>query len=115
MRADQVERMRSLQEDLADVFFAEADTKLWPGMDTRDARGDRVWWKKNASASLALVVRIENLLALRDGRSSGAGGKTEEDEAALDREIAETTKEAEAIAKRAIERAKGRRGTAAKG
>lgn len=116
MRQDQLERLRAVQEELADVFFGEADTKKWPGMDTRDNRGDRVWWKKNANASLSLVVRIENLLALRDGRASGgpAAGQTEDDEAALDREIAATTKEAEAIAQRAIERAQGRRGAAAK-
>lgn len=62
--------MREIQVKVAEAFFEEGDPEKWPDMKTRDSRGDRYWMKKNAGASLALVARIENLLALRDGRKS---------------------------------------------
>lgn len=106
MRADQLEKLRRIQEDVADVFIAEADPKTWPGMETRDARGDRYWHKKNASASLQLVGRIENLLALREGRSSGVppGAQEADDEAGLASEIKAATKEAERLGREAVAR-----------
>lgn len=110
MRADQLLKMRELQESIADVFFLEADPKNWPDMQTRDSRGDRYWHKKNASASLALVGRIENLLALRDGRVPGGPNTEQEstDEASLDREISAAEKEAERLGREAVERLRKR-------
>lgn len=117
MRADQLEKMRALQEQLADVFIEEADPKGWPDTKTRDSRGDRYWMKKNANASLALIGRIENLLALRDGRASGGLGNNPEDaarkadEAKLDDEIAAAEREAERLGRNVvgIHRAKKKR------
>lgn len=110
MRSDQLERMRRIQEDMADVFFLEADPKTFPTMDTKEGRGDRYWLKKNASASLAIIGRIENLLALRDGRSSGGptGEQEANDEASLEREIKAAEKNAERLGREAIERVRKR-------
>lgn len=103
MRADQLEKLRQLQERLADVFIEEADPQGWPDTKTRDSRGDRYWMKKNANASLVLVGRIENLLALRAGRASGGGDHAQkEDEARLDGEIAAAEKEAERLGRNVV-------------
>lgn len=103
MRADQLEKLRGLQEKLADVFLEEADPKGWPDTKTRDSRGDRYWMKKNANASLVLVGRIENLLALRAGRASGGENPAQkEDEARLDGEIAAAEKEAERLGRNVV-------------
>lgn len=113
MRADQLERMRKVQEEVADVFFAESDIKDWPGDGKKpkelsvQERGDRYWSKKNAAASLSLIVRIENLLALRDGRSSGGPKQPDikDDEKNLDQDIEAAEREAAQL----VERLKGRR------
>lgn len=109
MRADQLQKMRHLQEKLAEVFFTESDPDKWPDMLTRDSRGDRYWHKKNASASLSIICRIENLLALRDGRASGDAPNKDDDN--LDDEIKAATKEAEQIAAAAVKRAQQRSST----
>lgn len=108
MRADQLEKLRQIQEEIADLFIGECDTKGWPGLDTKDGRGDRYWLKKNATASLVLVGRIENLLALRDGRSTGERPNPEDeakrkDEAHLDGEIAEAEKEAARLGRKVVD------------
>lgn len=108
MRADQLEKLRKIQEDLADVFIDEADHTKWPDDKTRDSRGDRYWMKKNANASLVLIGRIENLLALRDGRASGGLGNGADDaarkadEAKLDDEIKSAEREAERLGRNVV-------------
>ena len=105
MRADQIERLRAVQEKLADLFFAECTPEAWPKLDTKEGRGDRYWLKKNASASLAIIGRIENLLALRDGRASGAtppGDQERDDEKRLEGEIAAAEAEAEKLGRRVV-------------
>lgn len=113
MKVEQLTKLRDIQERLADLFFEEADTARWPGMDTRDARGDRYWHKKNALATLTVIGRIENLLALRDGRASGGPSQDQvkDDEAQLDREIAKAEKEAEELGRNVVRlhASKGRR------
>ena len=106
MRLDQLERLRKLQERITDVFLEEAEPKTWPKTDTKDGRGDRYWLKKNATASLAIIGRIENLLALRDGRVAGGptpGEQEKKDEANLEREIQDAEKEAAALGANVVE------------
>lgn len=68
MRQDQIERLRTLAEKLADVVLEEADPDMWPGTGmpladmTKDQRGDRFWCKKNAAATFALLQRTESVL-----------------------------------------------------
>lgn len=64
MRADQYSRLVDLQEQLTDVFLDEADSEEWPGAGTpisqmtKEDRGDRFWCKRNAAATMTLVMKI---------------------------------------------------------
>lgn len=68
MRQDQYERIQGLTEELADVFISEADPRKWPGatipvdMQDKTMRGDRYWMKKNAVATMALMLRINSFV-----------------------------------------------------
>jgi hypothetical protein len=69
MRPDQRERLDELSEKLTDVVLDEADPDLWPGQGmhvgdmTQEQRGDRYWCKKNATASIALLLRVQQVTA----------------------------------------------------
>ena len=69
MRPDQLERLRDLEERLADVVLEEADPDTWPGAGkplaslTQQERGDRFWCKRNAAATFGLLERTVRTLA----------------------------------------------------
>lgn len=100
MRPDQVARLAELSERLADDVLAEADPRNWPGEGVpfeewnKLIRGDRYWMKKNAAASLALLVRVEQL------REEKAERKPTDPRGDLDKDIAR----AERLAREALER-----------
>jgi hypothetical protein len=58
LRPDQLERLNDLAQQLTEVFIEEADPATWPSMDSRDGRGDRLWLKKNAAKTLAIVTQL---------------------------------------------------------
>ena len=67
MRQDQLARLLSLSEKVGEVFLEEADPDQWTGagvplsqMDPK-LRGDRLWDKKNAVQTGALLARILDL------------------------------------------------------
>lgn len=106
MRQDQYEKLQQLTEKLTDAFIGEADPEKWPGnglepgqMD-QQTRGDRYWCKKNAAATLTVLMRTTNLIGVIQQRSTGGGEdpagvpdeKPEED--GLDAEIKAAEKEA---------------------
>lgn len=62
MRSDQITTLVTLQEQLIDVFAGEAKTDAWPEMSTQQGRGDRVWHKKNAFATLQIAGKIQSIL-----------------------------------------------------
>jgi hypothetical protein len=101
MRQDQYERLQSLHEELADVFIGEADPKKWPGAGLAPAaldsktRGDRYWSKKNAVATIALMMRITGLTALvqQAGTGGGAAAVTDENDQ-LDQDVKDAEKQA---------------------
>lgn len=104
MRSDQYEKLQTLAEKLTDAFISEADPEGWPGhgvgmaaMD-QQTRGDRYWCKKNAAATLSVIIRTTSLIGIIQTRSKGGGGGgvTEPGEALPDAE--ETSLEAEAKA-----------------
>lgn len=72
MRDDQVERLQKLSEALVDVVLKEADPATWPGAGKplsdlgQQERGDRYWSKKNATASLALAMKVQSLIDQRE-------------------------------------------------
>ncbi|GAB2493885.1 hypothetical protein [Arenimonas alkanexedens] len=97
MRQDQIEKLQALSEQLTDVFLFEANPKEWPGegllprLLSQEQRGDRYWSKKNAVATMAIVVRIESLT----GRLVNPRGKDADEDADsnLDAEISAAEKE----------------------
>ena len=68
MRADQFEVLIQRREALIDLFLRESDPTTWPGygqalMELSQAdRGDQVWSKKSAAATLMLATRISSLV-----------------------------------------------------
>jgi hypothetical protein len=67
MRKDQLERLCDLSERIAEVFIEEADPETWNGAGqplstlSQDQRGDRLWDKKNAIQTGALLARVLDL------------------------------------------------------
>lgn len=104
MRQDQYEKLQALTEKLTDAFISEADPDVWPGhgvaiavMD-QQTRGDRYWCKKNAAATLSVIVRTTNLIGiiqLRGAAGAPGGVKDQEpEESSLDAESKAAEKEA---------------------
>lgn len=102
MKKSQIEKLKELQERLADVFLDEADPMNWPGAGVKQAdmeqkaRGDRVWIKKNAMGTVNLICRIATLLA----PTPPAGGGTPDDEKEKRQLIDAAEKEAAELLKR---------------
>lgn len=75
MRQDQLVRLLNLSEKVGEVFLEEADPDNWNGsgtpMSEMDAklRGDRLWDKKNAVQTGALLARILDLADRDIGRA----------------------------------------------
>jgi len=112
MRQDQYEKLQALTEKLTDAFIGEADPDKWPGhgieprqMD-QQTRGDRYWCKKNAAATLTVIMKTTSLIGVIQQRSA-AGGNTgaevneqEQEEDSLDAEVRAAEKEAEKLLKK---------------
>jgi len=118
MRQDQYEKLQQLTEKLTDVFLQEADPDKWPGaalesgtMD-QQTRGDRYWCKKNAAATLTVIMKTSNLVSAIQLRSAGGeqGGaavpEAEAEHDTLDAEVAAAEKEAMKLMNQAVKRAK---------
>ncbi|MFH7090609.1 hypothetical protein ACHWWK_23175 [Klebsiella pneumoniae] len=80
MHSDYKTRLTALSDKLTDVVLEEADPDNWPGAGkeitkhTKQERGDRYWHKKNAAASLTLLVKVHSLIGMhtRGGRQKPA-------------------------------------------
>lgn len=102
MRSDQITTLVTLQEQLIDVFAGEAKTDAWPDMSTQQGRGDRVWHKKNAFATLQIAGKIQSILVTE---AQLRNLKPREDgEADLDEEIEREAREAESEARKILKR-----------
>ena len=82
MRQDQLVRLLNLSEKVGEVFLEEADPDNWngagmpmSGMNT-EIRGNRLWDKKNAVQTGALLARI---LDLADRDIKGADPMPDDD------------------------------------
>ncbi|MDV0787706.1 hypothetical protein VC623_24330, partial [Citrobacter amalonaticus] len=70
MHQDYKTRLTALSNKLTDVVLEEADPDNWPGAGkkpselTKDERGDRYWNKKNAAASLTLLIKVHSLIGM---------------------------------------------------
>lgn len=113
MRLDQYERLQKLEEELTEVFLGEADSKRWPGLGIepanmdRDTRGDRYWCKKNAVATMSLIVRVTHLIGHIQSLDTTPPPESDDSEAVdhLDAEIASAEKEATKLLDRMARRA----------
>lgn len=103
MRPDQIERLKSLSEGLADVVLDEANPENWPGTGktmaelTREERGDRHWSKKNAAATMTLLVKVMSIT----GHIQGGTLPSDTTEGDLDAMQAKAEREATALLERA--------------
>lgn len=89
MRADQIQRLKDMQEKVAEEALTALDTDLWPGANvpvekwTSQIRGDRNWTMKNANAAVTLLVNMKRLAD--DGPSVLALSPAEEEESEADK------------------------------
>lgn len=104
MRDDQITRLQALSERLGEVVISEVDPNEWPGADkplaqlTQQERGDRYWCKKNAAATMTLLLKVVNIAGVlnRQKPAPDAGHAVDE----LDGELAAAEREAQAIIER---------------
>lgn len=108
MRSEQFERLQVLQEKLTEVFLRDADPDSWAGSGqtlaemTKETRGDSYWCRKNAAATLSVLMRTTNLIGVIQMRSdpsrANAGGvaapEQEKEVDTLDAEVRAAEKEA---------------------
>ncbi|HEY5850408.1 MAG TPA: hypothetical protein VIT62_06540 [Lysobacter sp.] len=107
MRPDQIERLHELSQKLFDVVVVEVDPANWSGEGkvpkamTKDERGDSVWCRKQAAASLALLTRVQ---ALTHSLSTGQPVEPTQPEdgfgEGLDEEIGRAEREASKLLER---------------
>lgn len=90
MHSDYKTRLTALSDKLTDVVLEEAEPDNWPGAGkeitkhTKQERGDRYWHKKNAAASLTLLVKVHSLIGMHTrGGTPKPGGEDPDEEAFL--------------------------------
>jgi hypothetical protein len=104
MRDDQITRLQALSERLGEVVITEVDPNNWPAADklpaalTQEERGNRYWCKKNAAATMTLLLKVVNIAGImnRQKPAPDAGHAVDE----LDGELAAAEREAQAIIER---------------
>ena len=102
MRDDQILKLMNRSESLTDIFIEEADPDKWPGAGIqiaeydKETRGDRYWSKKNAAATLTVIMKIENLVDTILNRRDASP----DEDADIDKSIKKAEKDAEAILER---------------
>lgn len=67
MKAEQLERLQQLSDRIAEVVLVDADPDNWSGAGllpkdmTKQERGDAYWCRKQAAATLSLLMRVEQM------------------------------------------------------
>lgn len=103
MRTDQHDVLQSLAGKLLDVAIEELNPDLWPGAGkqprdlTKQERGDRVWAKRNADATLDLVIAIARLVYVRHDAPESGQALPPDEQAKVDEEIRSAEREAKVI------------------
>ncbi|MBU4682388.1 hypothetical protein KC222_10210 [Cedecea davisae] len=107
MHADYKTRLTALTDKLTDAVLEEADPDNWPGAGkkakdlTKDERGDRYWDKKNAAASLTLLIKVHSLIGMQTRGGTAKDNLGQDDEAfELGKQVSKAEKEAAAIIER---------------
>lgn len=112
MHNDYKTRLTALSDKLTDVVLEEADPDTWPGADkpldkhTKQERGDRYWCKKNAAASLTLLVKVHSLIGMHTRGGTPKDGDEPDDEAFR---LGQRVSAAERAAQEVIERLQQRK------
>lgn len=106
MHQDYKTRLTALSDKLTDVVLEEADPDNWAGGNkrvnalTKQERGDRYWDKKNAAASLTLLIKVHSLIGMHTrGEVPPEPGEIDE-EFELGQRVNKAEREAAAILKR---------------
>ncbi len=104
MRQDQFERLLVLQEKIGDVVLVDANPENWTGNGalpkdlTKAERGDAYWCRKQAMATLSLLMRVVTLTGQLQHANAppppAAGQTPDESVGLLDKEIADAEAEA---------------------
>ena len=100
LKAETIRKLEERQQELADLYLEESgNLASWRDLSTKDRRGDVYWLKKNCRATLGLVVITQSVLdrALTPAAPPPGTPTPGEDETELEREVALTTKEADAL------------------
>ncbi|NMX27111.1 hypothetical protein HBO14_11295 [Pseudomonas sp. WS 5406] len=104
MRDDQITRLQALSERLGEVVITEVDPQNWPAADklpadlTQEERGNRYWCKKNAAATMTLLLKVVNIAGIMNRQKPAPDASHAVDE--LDGELAAAEREAQAIIER---------------
>ena len=104
MRDDQITRLQALSERLGEVVITEVDPHNWPGAEklpsdlTQEERGNRYWAKKNAAATMTLLLKVVNIAGIMNRQKPAPDAGSAIDE--LDGELASAEREAQAIINR---------------
>lgn len=112
MREDQLQRLRDLQEKLADRFLLEADPDEWSGAGkaprdmTTQERGDAYWMKKNAMATGGVLRFVTEALAKPAPPAGGGEGGGAAADSEMDRVVREAEKRSAKLVSEALARAK---------
>ena len=112
MHSDYKTRLTALSDKLTDVVLEEADPDNWPGAGkeitkhTKQERGDRYWHKKNAAASLPLLVKVHSLIGMHTRGGTPKPGEDPDDEAFR---LGQQVSAAERAAQEVIERIQQRK------
>lgn len=99
-------RLSALCDKLIGVVLEEANPDNWQGAGhpldtlTKTQRGDRYWDKKNAAASLTLLIKVHSLRGMQPRHPLAAT----EEEVDLAQQINQAEKEATAILERLMQK-----------
>ncbi|TYL43905.1 hypothetical protein [Dickeya sp. ws52] len=106
MHDDYKTRLTELSDKLTDTVLVEADPDHWPGAGksisehTKDERGDRYWFKKNAAATLTLLTKVHTLIGLHTRGGTPKESDPNEGDFELGKQIAAAEREAAKIIER---------------
>lgn len=76
LTAAEIAELEARQKELHGVFMAESNSRSWPDTDTKQGRGDCVWMKKNALATLDIIKEIDRILCREKPLQQVAEGET---------------------------------------
>ncbi len=106
MHNDHKTRLSLLSDQLTDTVLIEADPDNWPGAGkaidkhTKQERGDRYWFKKNAAATLTLLTKVHTLIGIHTRGGTPTAEGEDDDDFGLGQKVAAAQREAAAIIER---------------